>query len=154
MLISREDPATADIVALLEEHLADMHAESPPESVHALDVQRLREPHVTFLAARDDEGRLLGVGALAELTADHAELKSMRTNRAFRGQGVAASVLSQLLAIASERGYERVSLETGTQQYFAAAHRLYERSGFTECEPFGTYAEDPFSRFYTLELSA
>jgi len=152
MHIAQEDPAAPDIVGLLEEHLADMRAISPPESCHALDVERLRADHVTFLAARDEAGALLGVGAIAELSPDHGELKSMRTSRAARGQGIAAAIVAQLLAIARERGYARVSLETGSQEYFAAAHRLYERTGFEPCAPFGTYVEDPYARFYTLEL--
>ena len=150
--ITVEDPTATDITELLEEHLADMHAESPPESVHALDVERLRADHVTFLAARDDAGTLLGVGALAELDPAHGELKSMRTAHAARGQGVAAAIVAALLERARERGYARVSLETGSQDYFAAAHRLYARNGFEECGPFGDYAEDPNSRFLTLEL--
>lgn len=151
--IAIEDPSAPDIVELLSEHLADMHAESPPESVHALDVERLRASHITFVAARDDAGALLGVGALAELDASHGELKSMRTARPARGRGVAGMVLENLLALARERGYSRVSLETGSQEYFAAAHRLYARHGFTECGPFGSYSEDPNSRFFTLDLS-
>jgi putative acetyltransferase len=152
MFISPEDPATPDVRALLEQHLADMHAESPPESVHALDVDALRASHITFLAARDDQGALMGVGALAELERGHGELKSMRTAVEFRGRGLAAAMVQALLALARERGYVRVSLETGTQDYFAAAHRLYERAGFRECAPFGTYVLDPNSRFFTLEL--
>lgn len=153
MLVAIEDPTTPDIVALLEEHLADMHAGSPPESVHALDVEALRAAHVTFLAARDDDGSLLGVGAIAEIEPGHGELKSMRTGGAHRGRGVAGAIVEALLDLARERGYSRVSLETGTQDYFAPAHRLYERAGFAECGPFGKYTLDPYSRFYTLPLS-
>jgi len=153
VLIAIEDPSAADIVELLEEHLQDMNAESPPESVHALDVERLRAAHITFVAARDESGVLLGIGALAELDASHGELKSMRTSRVARGQGVASAVLSLLLTIARERGYARVSLETGSQEYFATAHRLYVRHGFTECGPFGDYVPDPNSRFFTLDLA-
>ncbi|WP_062521867.1 GNAT family N-acetyltransferase [Demequina silvatica] len=149
MHISATDPATPDVVELLTEHLADMHATSPACSVHALDVERLRAPHVTFVAARDDAGVLLGVGALADLGEGHAELKSMRTATAARGRGVAAAVVEELLGVARQRGVARVSLETGTGEYFSAAHRLYERAGFTECGPFGSYTLDPFSRFYT-----
>ena len=152
MRIAIEDPSATDVVALLEQHLADMHAESPPESVHALDVERLRAPHVTFLSARDADGTLLGVGAISELTPRHGELKSMRTAPQARGRGVAGAVVEALLDLARERGYERVSLETGSHAYFAAAHRLYERAGFAECGPFGAYAPDPNSRFFTLEL--
>lgn len=152
MRIAIEDPATPDVVALLEAHLADMHATSPAESVHALDVERLRAPHVTFLVARDDAGALLGVGALADLGGGHGEIKSMRTATQARGRGVAAAVLTELVGLARGRGWSRVSLETGAQPFFAAAHRLYERHGFARCAPFGAYAPDPHSRFYTLEL--
>ena len=152
MRIAVEDPSAPDVVALLEQHLADMHAESPPESVHALEVERLREPHITFLSAREADGTLLGVGAIAELAPGQGELKSMRTAPEARGRGVASAMVEALLDLARERRYERVSLETGTQSYFAAAHRLYERAGFVECGPFGAYSLDPNSRFFTLEL--
>lgn len=147
--IDIEDPVAPDILALLGEHLADMHATSPAESVHALDVEALRAAHVTFVAARDQEGVLLGVGALARLDGGHAEVKSMRTAREARGRGVAAAVLTRLLELAGEAGVSRVSLETGTQDFFGPAHRLYERHGFEVCGPFASYAVDPHSRFYT-----
>ena len=153
MRITTEDPATPDIVSLLEAHLADMRHTSPPESIHVLDVDALRRPHITFVTARDEDGALLGMGAIAEINPTHAELKSMRTHPAARGQGVATSVLRHLLDTASDRNYARVSLETGSPAFFAPAHRLYERHGFTQCEPFGSYVLDPFSRFYTLELA-
>ncbi|GAA1735973.1 GNAT family N-acetyltransferase [Isoptericola hypogeus] len=163
MIIAPETPTGADVRALLDEHLADMFATSPPESVHALDHTALLAPSVTFLAARDDAGVLLGCGALAELApgapdgagaAGHGELKSMRTARAARGRGVASAVLARLLELAAGRGYARVSLETGTQEFFAPARRLYARHGFVECGPFGSYALDPHSVFMTLPLPA
>ncbi|MCB2412572.1 GNAT family N-acetyltransferase [Demequina sp. TTPB684] len=153
MRIEIESPYAPDIVALLEEHLADMHLTSPPESVHALDVARLAARHVTFVAARRPDGALLGVGALAALGEAHSEIKSMRTTPAARGRGVAAAVLTRLLDIAKERGDIRVSLETGSQEFFSPAHRLYERHAFAECEPFGSYVRDPHSRFFTLDLT-
>ncbi|WP_028645246.1 GNAT family N-acetyltransferase [Nocardioides sp. URHA0020] len=146
-----DDPRRDDVVALLADHLADMHATSPPESVHALDVDALADPSVTFLTARDT-GVLLGCGALKRLSADHGELKAMRTSDAARGRGVASAILVRLLAEARSRGVRRVSLETGTQDFFAAAHRLYLRHGFVDCEPFGDYALDPNSRYMTLAL--
>ncbi len=149
MRITVADPSTPDVVALLTEHLADMHATTAAESVHALDVARLQAAHVTFLAARDDAGTLLGVGALAVLDPGHGELKSMRTQRAARGQGVAAAVVDRLIETAREHGLTRLSLETGTSEYFAAAHRLYARAGFAECGPFGGYTLDPHSRYFT-----
>lgn len=147
------DPATPDVAALLSEHLADMHASSPACSVHALDVERLRAPHVTFVAARDEDGALLGVGALSRLSPDHAEIKSMRTSATHRGEGVGRAVLDHLVAIARDEGLTRVSLETGTAAAFLPAHRLYERAGFEHCEPFAHYTVDPHSRYYTLALT-
>ena len=138
-------------MALLLEHLDDMRATSPPESIHALDIDALAVPGITFVTARDGDV-LLGCGALKELSSDHGEVKSMRTTAAARGRGVAASVLGWLLTEARTRGLSRVSLETGTQDYFAAAHRLYLRHGFVDCEPFGDYALDPHSRYMSLAL--
>lgn len=150
--VAPDDPARPDVVALLEEHLADMYATSPAESVHALDLTALQGPAITFVSARTVDGALLGIGALKELDAHHGELKSMRTAAAARGAGVAAAVLAHLVALADHRGYARVSLETGTQEYFAAAQRLYARHGFVECGPFGDYALDPHSLFMTRDL--
>ncbi|WP_062389681.1 GNAT family N-acetyltransferase [Demequina iriomotensis] len=152
MQIAPADPTTPDILALLAEHLAEMHATSPAESVHALDVTALRRPHVTFLAARDDAGDLLGVGATVALGDGHAEIKSMRTTAQARGRGVAATVLAALVESARDAGCSRVSLETGTEPHFAPARRLYERHGFLECPPFGAYTLDPNSVFYTREI--
>jgi putative acetyltransferase len=151
--IEREDPATRDVVALLEQHLAVTKDTAPPESCHALDAQELAQAHVTFFTARDDDGTLLGMGALADLGAGHGEIKSMHTAASARGRGVAAAVLTHLVETARAAAYTRVSLETGAQDFFAPAHRLYERHGFAECGPFDTYLADPHSRFYTLDLS-
>ena len=158
VIIAPESPTAADVRALLDEHLADMHATSPAESVHALDLSGLLAPSVTFLTARDD-GTLLGCGALSELepttstSAGRGELKSMRTARPARGRGVASAVLDRLVALARERGYAAVSLETGPQEYFAPARRLYARHGFVPCGPFGSYSPDPCSVFFTLDLT-
>jgi len=149
--VKPDDPHRDDVTALLLEHLDDMRATSPPESIHALDVEALAVPGITFVSARDGD-ELLGCGALKELSSDHGEVKSMRTTAAARGRGVAASVLGWLLAEARARGLSRVSLETGTEDYFAAAHRLYLRHGFVDCEPFGDYALDPHSRYMTIVL--
>ncbi|WHP15984.1 GNAT family N-acetyltransferase [Cellulomonas sp. ES6] len=148
-VIAPEDPRTPDVRALLTRHLQAMHAQSPPEDVHALDVDALAAPHVTFLAARDADGTLLGVGALARITPGHAEIKSMHTAAAARRRGVAAALLDRLLALAAEQGDDRVSLETGTQDGFAAARALYERAGFVACPPFAAYRPSPSSAFYT-----
>ena len=151
MEIAIDDPARPDVRALLAEHLADMHATSPAESVHALDVAGLLVPEVTFWTARA-AGALLGCGALKELGSDHGEVKSMRTADAARGKGVATAILRHLLAEAAARGYTRVSLETGSQEFFEPARRLYLRHGFTLCGPFGDYLPDPNSTFLTREL--
>ena len=150
--ISTDDPQAPDVLELLGEHLADMFATSPAESVHALDPTALAAPGITFWTARDGEGRLLGCAALSQLGGADGELKSMRTTTAARGRGVGAAVLAHVLASAAERGVRTVHLETGTQDYFAAARRLYERAGFVECPPFGDYRLDPHSVFYRLTL--
>ncbi|MFV0624439.1 GNAT family N-acetyltransferase [Sphingomonas sp. ac-8] len=143
----------ADVQALLAQHLAGMHAQSPPESVHALPLEGLRRSDLTFFSARDADGALLGVGALRELDAGHGEIKSMRTVDAARNRGIGAAMLGHLLHVARERGYAQVSLETGTPDGFAPARRLYERHGFTRCPPFADYREDPFSCCMTLALA-
>ncbi len=146
--IAIERPDRPDVVALLTEHLAEMHATSPAGSVHALDLTALTRPSITFVTARAGAS-LLGCGALSRLSATEGEIKSMRTRAEARGRGVAATVLEWLLAEARTRGYARVSLETGSQDHFAPARRLYARYGFTECDPFGSYVADPNSVFMT-----
>lgn len=143
--------ARPDVRSLLAEHLADMHATSPADSVHALDLEALAAPAVTFWTVRR-EGELLGCGALRRLTDAHGEVKSMRTARHARGTGVASRLLDHIVAEAYRRGYTRLSLETGTQPFFAPAHRLYRRYGFVDCPPFDGYRPDPNSAFLTLVL--
>lgn len=150
--IETDDPARPDVHQLLSEHLADMFATSPAESVHALDHSALSHESITFWTARED-GVLLGCGALKVLSSGHAEIKSMRTTASARGRGVATLMLEHIVAEAARRGYERVSLETGTEDYFAPARRLYARHGFTECPPFGDYTLDPNSVFMELTVS-
>lgn len=140
-----------DVRALLAEHLSDMFATSPAESVHALDLDALRDPAIAFWAARED-GQLLGCGALKDLGDGHGELKSMRTASGHRGRGVAAAVLEHLVGVARARGFGRLSLETGTEGYFAPARRLYVRHGFAPCAPFADYVPDPHSVFLTREI--
>jgi putative acetyltransferase len=149
--IDLDDPWRDDVRALLDEHLADMAATSPPESVHALDHGALAAPEVTFWTARE-EGVLLGCGALKDLGPLGAEIKSMRTTVPARGRGVATALLVHLLSEAAQLGHRRVSLETGSHEYFAAAHRLYTRHGFTPCGPFGDYELDPNSMYLTRKL--
>lgn len=152
MQIQIEDPTRPDVIALLREHRADMFATSPAESVHALDEHALRAPGITFWAVRD-QGELWGCGALREVDPAHGEIKSMRTVAGARRRGVATAVLETMTAAARERGYRRLSLETGVEDYFEAARRLYERHGFVACEPFGAYRPDRHSVFLTQELS-
>jgi putative acetyltransferase len=154
LTIADDDPRTPDVLALLTRHLELMYELSPPEEVHALDVDALAAPHVTFCSARDaTDGTLLGVGALAEVAPGHGELKSMHTAAAARRRGVAGALLEHLVGLAAHRGYERVSLETGSQEGFAAARGLYARAGFTECGPYGSYGPSPYSTFMTLDLA-
>ncbi|ASN21534.1 GNAT family N-acetyltransferase [Arthrobacter sp. YN] len=150
--IDLDDPARPDVHQLLSEHLADMFATSPAESVHALDHSALSHESITFWTARED-GVLLGCGALKTLSAGQAEIKSMRTTATARGRGVATLMLEHIVADARGRGFERLSLETGTEDYFAPARRLYARHGFAECPPFGDYTLDPNSVFMELAVS-
>ncbi len=143
------------MLALIAEHLADMHATSPPESIHALEVDALRADDITLWAAWDNEGKdavLLGCAALKILSPAELEIKTMRVTAAARGRGVGRRLLEHLLEQARARGARRLSLETGVEDYFAAARRLYQRAGFVECPPFGTYREDPNSVFMTREI--
>ncbi|MDQ0662826.1 putative acetyltransferase [Arthrobacter ulcerisalmonis] len=155
--IDRDTPTRDDVHRLLSEHLADMFATSPAESVHALDHSALSAPSITFWTAREDDN-LLGCGALklldspAGAAAVHGEIKSMRTTATARGRGVATLMLRHILDDARNRNLEHVYLETGTEDYFAPARRLYARHGFTECPPFADYVLDPNSVFMELRL--
>jgi putative acetyltransferase len=157
------------VVNLLREHLAGMFAESPPDKVYALDLGALRQPGITFLTAWRQSGgsketseggtadgetgdQLVACGALKELDPSQGEIKSMRTSALHLRQGAAQAVLTELLVIARQRGYARVSLETGTTPGFDAAVAMYRRFGFVETDPFGDYQEDPFSRFMTIDM--
>jgi putative acetyltransferase len=151
MKIEVDDLSRPEIHALLDEHLQNMHALSPPESVHALDLDKLRQPGITFWSAWDGPV-LLGCGALKELDATHAEVKSMRTPQALRRRGAGRALLTHIVGVARERGYRRLSLETGSQAAFRPAQALYASFGFTRCGPFEGYVEDPNSVFMTLRL--
>jgi putative acetyltransferase len=146
-----DDLTGSEIQLFLKEHLEDMARHSPPESCHALDLERLRKPEVTFWSAWNNN-ELLGCGALKELTPQHGEIKSMRTAAAYRGKGVATALLNKILEEAKRRNYKRVSLETGSMDSFAPARSLYARFGFKECNPFADYVEDPYSLYMTKEL--
>jgi putative acetyltransferase len=154
--IHRDSPTRDDVHRLLTEHLADMFATSPAESVHALDHSALSAPSITFWTARED-GYLLGCGALKLLAsptgpATRGEIKSMRTAAPARGRGVATLMLRHILEDARARNLDHLCLETGTEDYFAPARRLYARHGFTECPPFADYVLDSNSVFMELRL--
>ncbi|MTE13618.1 GNAT family N-acetyltransferase [Nocardia aurantiaca] len=151
MRIMVDDLTGAEVIELLATHVAEMLENSPEESMHALDVAALRKPAITFWSAWEGDA-LAGCGALAELDPKHGEIKSMRTAAAYRGRGVASQVLRHILAEAAGRGYDRVSLETGSSEFYLPAVRLYERYGFERCGPFAEYTEDPHSVFMTRAL--
>lgn len=149
--IELDDLSRRPVHALLEEHLANMYALSPPEQVFALDLDRLRAPDITFWTAwADDE--LLGCGALKALSGAHGEIKSMRTPQAARRRGAGRALLAHIVQEARRRRYRRLSLETGSHPAFTPAQRLYASVGFTVCGPFGDYRADPHSVFMTLAL--
>jgi putative acetyltransferase len=152
MQIIIDDLTRTEVHDLLREHIRSMHLHSPPESVHALDLNALRQSEITFWTVWDN-GNLLGCGALKELDSTHGEIKSMRTATAHLRKGVARALLAHILTEARRRDYRRLSLETGSSAAFHPAHKLYESFGFTRCGPFGDYIEDPFSIFMTLNLN-
>lgn len=151
MQIRHDDLSDPAIHALLDEHLDSMRAQSPPGSVHALDLARLRDADMTFWSAWDGD-TLLGCAALRQLDGAHGEIKSMRTPSARRRQGAGKALLAHLVAEAQRRQYRRLSLETGAQASFAAAHALYAQAGFVRCGPFGEYVDDPHSVFMTRAI--
>lgn len=151
MDIRIDDLTGSEIAALLAAHMEEMHRWTPPESIHALDIDRLRTPDITFWSIWD-KGELLGCGALRELARDHGEIKSMHTAARHRGRGIAAHLLSHIIDVARSRGYARLSLETGAMDPFRPARDLYAGFAFTACGPFGDYEPDPNSYFMTLEL--
>jgi len=151
MEIKIDDLSGGEVVSLLEEHLADMYATSPAESVHALDVEALKSPNITFFSAWI-ENSIAGCIAIKTLSDSDAEIKSMRTAQSLRGKGVASILLEHAINFAKENGYTRISLETGTQDFFLPARKLYKKYGFQECGPFSTYELDPNSLFMMLNI--
>jgi putative acetyltransferase len=151
MEIKLDDLSGPEIAALLEEHLRSMYSLSPPESVHALDLDALRKPEISFWTAWSGT-ELMGCGALKQLNERHGEIKSMRTSAAHLRKGVAKALLSYIMDEARKRNYTRLSLETGSQAGFEPARRLYESFGFVYCGPFEGYVEDPNSVFMTKTL--
>ncbi len=151
MRIQIDDLLRPEVHALLEEHLQNMHALTPAKSVHALDLDRLRQHGITFWSAWEGP-QLLGCGALKELDARHGEVKSMRTPAELRRRGAGRAILAHIVDVARSRGYEWLNLETGAHEAFAPAHRLYAAFGFARCGPFGDYRADPNSVFMSLCL--
>lgn len=149
--IKTDDLSHPAVQALVTYHISGMLEQSPPESSHALDVQKLRDPAVTFWSVWEGE-HLAGIGALKLLDDKHGELKSMRTAPDFLRRGVANLILRHILQIAHARCLQRLSLETGTQPGFVACHQLYSKHGFVDCEPFADYKPDSNSRFMSLVL--
>lgn len=140
-----------DVITLLQEHHKDMLSHSPAESVHALDLNALEAPDITFWSFWINQ-TLAGVGALKEIDMEHGEIKSMRTSTNHLRQGVAGKLLEHIIKQANIRSYKRLSLETGTMNAFLPAQKLYQQFGFLECEPFGNYKEDPYSMFMTKRI--
>jgi putative acetyltransferase len=141
---------TDDVRALLAHHFAEMTAGTPPSACHVMPADALADPSIRFFTVRDDDGTLLGCGALKRLAGDHGELKSMRTADAALGRGVGGAMLNHLITVARAQGMTRLSLETGNS--FAAANRLYQREGFERCGPFGGYHPTHFTTFNTRTI--
>lgn len=160
--IAPADLGDARLVAFLQRHLDELAPTAPPESRHALDLSGLSDPAVRLWVAHDAgdgdrtgddrDGDLVGTVALARIGDGHLELKSMRTDPERRGQGIGALLLRHAIERARADGASRISLETGSMDFFAPARALYRRYGFTECPPFGSYREDPNSVFMTRPL--
>jgi putative acetyltransferase len=152
MKIRTDDLRGPEVAELLRAHLDYCRSSSPPESTHALDLDALRSPGITFWTGWDGD-HLLGCGALKELDRVHGEIKSMHTAAVYRGRGIALGLLKHIVEEARSRSYRRLSLETGSMDAFASARALYSRFGFVMCGPFGDYVPDPNSVFMTFELT-
>jgi putative acetyltransferase len=151
MNIRVDDLSSPEIIGLLHEHLRSVALLSPPESVHALGLEALRQPDITFWSVWQSS-ELMGCGAIKELDPRHGEIKSMRTASPHLRKGVAATLMHHILEEAKRRSYERLSLETGSMEAFAPARSLYARFGFEPCGPFANYVEDPHSVFMTRDM--
>jgi putative acetyltransferase len=149
--IARDTPLLPDLALLMQRHTEAMHADTPPESIHMMDPGSLATPGIAFYVMRDS-GEPVGMGALKRIDGAHAEIKSMHILAEMRGRRLAWAMLEHLIAEARAAGYQRISLETGSQPGFAAARGLYERAGFRECPPFEGYRPDPNSVFMTLAM--
>lgn len=151
MDIKVDDLTGSKVIALIGEHLQNMALLSPPESTHALNLDKLKKPDITFWSGWEQD-ELVGCGAIKELDSQHGEIKSMRTSSSHLRKGVARQILEHIIEEAKRRGYQRLSLETGSMDAFEPARRLYVSFGFQYCEPFSDYIEDPNSVFMTKEL--
>lgn len=152
VVIAEEYPLTPDLALLFERHTADMHADTPPESIHMMDKGALAAPGIRFFVLRDG-GEPLAMGAFKRIDDGHAEIKSMHVLAEARGRGLSKAMLDHLVAEARKDGFTRLSLETGVQPTFVAARALYARAGFAECGPFEGYWADPNSVFMTKVLA-
>lgn len=150
--IAEDDPSAPEIIKLLEAHLTLMRSLSPPESVHALDLDELGGPDITFWSVRVEQ-KVVGCAALKALTPTHGEVKSMHVAETMRGAGIANRLVEHIHTTAKASGFERLSLETGSDRAFQPARSLYERHGFVETGPFGNYVPDPHSTFMTMALT-
>lgn len=150
--IGPESPLGPDLGDLMARHTQAMHADTPPESIHMMDASELAAPGIAFHVMRED-GRPIGMGAVKRIGADEGEIKSMHVLAELRGRGLARRMLDHLVAEAQATGITRLSLETGSQDAFLPARRLYETAGFVPCAPFGAYREDPMSVYLTLRLA-
>lgn len=151
LVIGRESPLGEDLALLFRRHSADMHADTPPESIHMLPRAALEGPEIAFFVLREG-GVPVGMGAVKRIAPDHGEIKSMHVLAEARGRGHSRRMLGALVAHARAEGMARLSLETGVQPTFIAARGLYARAGFVECPPFGDYHPDPNSVFMTIAL--
>jgi putative acetyltransferase len=149
--LALESPLGPDLGLLMQRHTADMHADTPPESIHMMDANQLAGPGIWFFVMRE-EGEPIGMGAFKRITDSHAEIKSMHILAEVRGRGLSRRMLEHLVDAARAEGFTRLSLETGVQPTFVAARALYANAGFTECPPFEGYHEDPNSVFMTRSL--
>ena len=150
--ITKESPLSADLALLMQRHTEDMHADTPPESIHMMDASELAIPEVDFFVLRD-AGKPLAMGAFKRLDAAHAEIKSMHVLTEARGRGLSRTMLDHLLEQAKAAGLKRLSLETGVQPTFVAARALYYKAGFEDCPPFEGYTLDPNSLYMTRSLA-
>lgn len=149
--VKLDDLSSNQVIALLEEHLADMRATSPPESKHALDLEALKAPSVKFWTLWQGN-ELAGCAAYQKLNNVEAEIKSMRTASSYKNKGVASILLKHVINDAKLNGYKTLSLETGSMEYFKPARTLYKKFGFSFCQPFANYVVDPNSKFMALSL--